>query len=209
MKKYLGLLILILCIFITGCTIDISKDNDGGNKEVIEEPDETTEENTKMESVGVSSSKDNPLSIGKVGIASKHNAVLDVYQDVDVKIVKVYDNPKEMVEKYNEENPDSVIKLNSNYKLVVLDYEVTLVNFETESFGSDILLDVAIMNEKDNNFIVNGIKQIIEVYTLKADSGVISNSSGIVTIAFEIPKDASNYLVKLGTNNHSIAYYKI
>lgn len=207
MKKFLIPLMLVLAILVTGCTIDISKNHDRDDNAMDEEERSTDKE--KMESVGSTSSKDAPLSIGEVGISSKYNAILDTYQDVDVKLLKIYDDELYQIEKYNEKNPDDQIEVDDDYKAVVLQYEVSLFDFETESFGTSVELDTEITDVNDNSFVVNGVKQVIDVKVLDSDAGITNGSSGKVTIFFQIPKDVTNYLVKLGTNNQKIAYYKV
>ncbi len=207
MKKYSIFLMLILLLGVTGCTINISAKKDYDDQYKTDEVSNAVEE--KINSIGKISTVDSPLGVGEVGRASKHNAVLDAYQDVDVKIVGISEKPLEVVNEYNTQNIDDQFVVDDKYQLVVLDYEVTLVNFETESFGTSVGVDVEITNINGDNFIVDDEKQVIVVKKLHEDVGVVSDETGTVTIAFQIPKDVTNYLVKLGTNSHTIAYYKI
>ena len=46
-------------------------------------------------------------------------------------------------------------------------------------------------------------------YILEEDLGVFNGGNGSVKIAFSIPKDTVNYLIKFGTYGHIIAYYKV
>lgn len=213
MKKVLMLLVLFLSFSLTACTIKLGEEEtkekpleeESPSSEEQKEPEE--KENT--ENVGKKSSKDNPLSVGTVGLSSKHNALLDTYQDVDISIKEVSKDPIKIIGEYNTDNPDKMLVATKGYKFVVLDYEVTLNNFETESFGTDVRVDVDITDTSDKPFVVGGVKQIVDVHILKEDVGVVSGNKGTVQIAFEIPEDVSNYLIKLGTKGHTIAYYKL
>ena len=208
MKKSLFTIMLILILSMTGCTINIDStkdDIDDLNFENSQE--ENTEEEVKRS--GLSSSKDHPLNVGEMGIASKYNVIKEEYLDVDVKLLEVLDNPDAIIEQYNKNNPDNVLNKTAGFKFVVIDYEVTLIDFETESFGIDVGLDVEIKDASDKEFVVSDVKQVIDVKNISEDAGVIKNGTGRVRIAFEIPNETTNYLVKLGTNSHTIAYYKI
>ena len=199
---------------MTGCTIDISKDKDIENnvsqaEEKEDEEIEFVDVDIKLTSIGKSSSASEPLTVGEYGVASKYNAILEEYKDVDVAIKTIYDNPDEIIENYNLENPDKAISKDDGYKYVVLDYEVIFFDFDTESFGDDVILDVEITDTSDNNLVINGVKQLINVYVLDNDKGVMDGGKGIVQIAFAIPSSVTNYFVKFGTYDHTIAYYKV
>lgn len=203
------LVVFMIALCLTGCTVDISKDKsskiDENDSSVIDEENEKE----KIDSIGVSSSLDKPLTVGQYGSASKYNAVLDEYKDVDVTITKIYDNPNEIVNEYNLNNPDSIIKKNEGYKFIVLDYEVIFYDFVTESFGTDVVLDMEVTNSSGNSFIVNDIKQVISIYIISKDVGIVDSGKGTVKVAFAIPNDVNDYLIKLGTHEHTIAYYKV
>lgn len=207
MKKLL--LLFIFLIIITGCTIDIdlSGDTNSNNYDDDIVVDEKTEE--EIFSIGKKSSLSAPLKVGEYGIASKYNAVLDEYKDVDVSIKEIYANSDEIVNLYNHNNPDNVILKEDGFKYVVLDYEVIFYDFETESFGTDVKLDLEIVDTNNNVFVINGVKQVIKVDILKQDLGIVNGGKGIVQVVFSIPKDVNNYLIKVGTLDHTIAYYKI
>lgn len=203
------LLLFIFLIIITGCTIDIdlSEDTNSNNYDDDIVVDEKNEE--EIFSIGKKSSLSAPLKVGEYGIASKYNAVLDEYKDVDVSIKEIYANSDEIVNLYNHNNPDNVILKEDGFKYVVLDYEVIFYDFETESFGTDVKLDLEIVDTNNNVFVINGVKQVIKVDILKQDLGIVNGGKGIVQVVFSIPKDVNNYLIKVGTLDHTIAYYKI
>jgi len=203
------LLLFIFLIIITGCTIDIdlSGDTNSNNYDDDIVVDEKNEE--EIFSIGKKSSLSAPLKVGEYGIASKYNAVLDEYKDVDVSIKEIYANSDEIVNLYNHNNPDNVILKEDGFKYVVLDYEVIFYDFETESFGTDVKLDLEIVDTNNNVFVINGVKQVIKVDILKQDLGIVNGGKGIVQVVFSIPKDVNNYLIKVGTLDHTIAYYKI
>lgn len=208
-------LLVILAFFcITGCTVDISKKNNNNKSDKSNEINQVNslegqQVEEKIISVGNKSNASTPLSVGQYGLASKYNVILDEYKDVDVSITKIYDNPDEIISKYNMENPDDIVKKEDGYKFVVLEYEVVFFDFETESFGTDVILDLEVTDISNNSFVINGVKQVISVNTLSSDLGVVNGDKGTVKVAFAIPDNTVNYLVKLGTPDHTIAYYKV
>jgi len=211
MKKFL--LLFLALIIITGCTIDVDF-SDGDrflvNEEIMEEiQSENKVESEVISSIGKTSSLNNPLKVGEYGIASKYNAVLDDYKDVDVAIKKIYSNPDEIVDLYNHNNPDNVILKEDGFKYVVLDYEVIFYDFETESFGTDVRIDIEVVSTSNNSFVINDVKQVIKIDILKQDLGVVNGDKGTAQVVFAIPNDVNNYLIKIGTLEHTIAYYKI
>ena len=139
----------------------------------------------------------------------KYNVYLDEYKDVDVCLKKIYNDGESIVNAYNSSNPDKSIELKEGYKFVVLDYEVIFFDFETESFGDNTRLDVEIVDSSNNSFVVDEVKQVIDVYVLEESLGVFNGGNGVVKIAFMLPEDVTNYLVKFGTYEQTIAYYKI
>lgn len=201
MKKILFLIMIFL--LTTGCTIDLSdKDNnikvDNNDKE---------EEVTKQKVEGKKSTVKSPLTLGDTGITSKFNVINNKYEPVSVKLVRVMDNS--YIEDYNNENPDDKIKKTSGFKTIAIEYEVTLTNFKTESFGTDGLLETEILDVKGEVFRKDKVKQIIDIKVLNKDTGILENKKGSVIIAFQIPSNYSNYIVKLGTKDHEIAYFKL
>ena len=204
MKRFRLLIIFLFIFVVTGCTITIKGDYSEKEKE-----DEKVHEEEDVVSVGVVSSLDNPLVVGEFGLASKYNVYLDEYKDVDVCLKKIYNDGESIVNAYNSSNPDKSIELKEGYKFVVLDYEVIFFDFETESFGDNTRLDVEIVDSSNNSFVVDEVKQVIDVYVLEESLGVFNGGNGVVKIAFMLPEDVINYLVKFGTYEQTIAYYKI
>lgn len=205
------LILIFLSFFIlSGCTINIGEEEKVEKKEEVEEKENKDKEEEKdIVSIGSTSSITNPLGIGSYGVASKYNAVVSDYKNVDVTIKEVFSNSLEIVDSYNNENPDNMIVKKDGFKYVVLEYEVIFYDFETESFGEDVLLDVEVLNVDGSSFIINDVKQFIDIYVLSSDTGVVNGGSGCVKIAFAIPDNITSYLVKFGTLEHTIAYYKI
>lgn len=204
--------ILMLCFFlVTGCTIDITKtdfkknDKEDKKEEIIE----VEKEEEEKESIGINSSVSEPLSVGDYGIASKYNAILEDYKEVDVAVKTIYENPNDVVDEYNLKNPDKIIEKTEGYKFLVFDYEVIFYDFETESFGTDVRLDVDVVNVDGTNFIVNDVKQVSKVDILSEDTGVVNGSVGTVKVVVTVPDTIENYLIMLGTLDHTIAYYKV
>ena len=207
MKKFL--LIFLSLIIITGWTIDINVDKESDTE--IEEESSVEEDivEAKIPSVGKESSLSTPLKVGEYGIASKYNAVLEEYKDVDVLVKEIYSDSLEIVNLHNQNNTDNIIEKEDGFKYVVLDYEVIFYDFETESFGTDVVLDMEVVNTNNENFVVNGVKHVVKIDVLKKDLGVVDGEKGTVQVVFSIPENVNNYLIKMGTIDHTIAYYKV
>lgn len=203
MRKFL---LLIFVLFISGCTINIDSATENKKENLEKEENEFSEE---VISQGIASDVTNPLVIGDYGLASKYNVFLNEYKDVDVKLIKIYEDADSIIQRYNSDNPDNKIEKEKNYKFVVMRYDVVFFDFETESFGDKVRLDVDVVDVDGNNFVVNGIKQNIEIFILEEDLRVFNRQSGSVKIAFSIPEDIDSYLIKFGTYEHTIAYYKV
>lgn len=206
------LILIFLSFFIlTGCTISIGEDDKEREKDVdngsieVEEKDEQE----KVLSIGKESNLSNPLSVGEYGLASKYNAVISDYKNVDVTLKEVFTNSNEIVEQYNIDNPDNIIEKKDGFRYVVLEYEVIFFDFETESFGEDVILDMEVLNLDGSCFVVNDVKQVINSYVLTNDTGIVNGEKGTVKVAFLIPSTAANFLVKFGTSEQTIAYYKV
>ena len=124
MKKIF--LAMLLVFFVTGCTIKLSDEQEQAGSDLNDVAADETQVEQK-ESVGILSSKTNPLKIGSVGIASKYNAVLEDYRDVDVKLVKIYDDVDTIINDYNAKHQDAKVVAEKGYKLVPLEEESRIV----------------------------------------------------------------------------------
>ena len=66
-----------------------------------------------------------------------------------------------------------------------------------------------VVNTNNENFVVNGVKHVVKIDVLKKDLGVVDGEKGTVQVVFSIPENVNNYLIKMGTIDHTIAYYKV
>lgn len=193
MKKLLPIFIIFMFI-VTGCTIDLSSNDD---KEVIDkEEKKSTVEEKKL--TGKSSSLSRPLKIGDTGICSKFNVVKDKYEEVDIKLLSK-----------DEVDIKDLLKIKDGYTVYILTYEVTLTNFKTESFGTNVGVDVEVLDTSGKQFVNNKLKEVTEVIEINSDTGVTTNKSGKVQIAFQVPDSYKEIIVVFGNNKGKKAYYKI
>ena len=193
MKKLLPIFIIFMFI-VTGCTIDLSSNDD---KEVIDkEEKKSTVEEKKL--TGKSSSLSRPLKIGDTGICSKFNVVKDKYEEVDIKLLSK-----------DEVDIKDLLKIKDGYTVYILTYEVTLTNFKTESFGTNVGVDVEVLDTSGKQFVNNKLKEVTEVIEINSDTGVTTNKSGKVQIAFQVPDSYKKIIVVFGNNKGKKAYFKI
>ncbi len=209
MKKYL-IFSLAFLILLTGCDFNYKVKIDTSSKEDDEIVEEEEKIEEKVEHQGKKSSKDEPLKINEVGLASKYSVKEEKYDDVDVKVVenKKIDFDNEDVKKYIEkENVE--IESKSGYKLIMTTIDVTLVDFKTESFGSDVEVNTEILDEKSNPIVVNGVKQFIDAYAIDKGNGKFEGETGTLKIVYQIPNDVNSYMIKLGAVGNTQAYIKL
>lgn len=193
MKKLLPIFIIFMFI-VTGCTIDLSSNDD---KEVINKEDKkSTVEEKKL--TGKRSSLSSPLKIGDTGICSKFNVVKDKYEEVDIKLLSK-----------DEVDIKDLLKIKDGYTVYILTYEVTLTNFKTESFGTNVGVDVEVLDTSGKQFVNNKLKEVTEVIEINSDTGVTTNKSGKVQIAFQVPDSYKKIIVVFGNNKGKKAYFKI
>ena len=193
MKKLLPIFIIFMFI-VTGCTIDLSSNDD---KEVIDkEEKKSTVEEKKL--TGKRSSLSSPLKIGDTGICSKFNVVKDKYEEVDIKLLSK-----------DEVDIKDLLKIKDGYTVYILTYEVTLTNFKTESFGTNVGVDVEVLDTSGKQFVNNKLKEVTEVIEINSDTGVTTNKSGKVQIAFQVPDSYKEIIVVFGNNKGKKAYFKI
>lgn len=192
MKK-LGIIIVTL-FALSACqkTIDLSVEAPKEDEAVIVEKEEKAE--------GRVSSKDNLLSLGQIGRASKYNTIDKDFQEVDVKLIKVERNYQESIENFVKK---------ANHQTVMIEYEVKLVNFETETFGNDSLLSAEVLNLSTEALIYQDIKQVIDIKVIEKDEKVLKNNEGRTKIVFQVPSETESFLLLLGETGKTRAYFKI
>lgn len=202
MKK--KLLILFIILLMTACSFK-KEIYIGGSEEYQKE--ETPEEEIIVNS-GRSSSIANPLTAGEIGLASKYNPKIKDYQITDV-TVKVLDANQSKIEfdKYNEEVEKLALK--TGFKVVVLEYETKLVNFETETFGIDGEVYSEVQAIDGNPLVYEGVKQVIDIYYISKSEGKFKNETAVTKIMFQVPAASQGFLLKLGAVNKVQAFFRV
>lgn len=202
MKK--TLLLIITLLSLTACSF--KKEIFIGEKETIFIEESEIEE--EQYNQGKNSSVTKPLDELEVGLASKYNPKIKDYQIVDVRISDIsLENNQDYLEKYNTLNDP--IELKENFKIIVLKYETTLINYDTETFGSDGELYVEIQALDGNPIMYNDIKQYIDIYYLEKSEAKFKNETAFVKLIFQIPEESKEFLLKLGAADKVQAYFKV
>lgn len=192
MKK---IIISILVLFtLTACTKEV--DLSVSRKERTEE--ETVEEIKIFE--GKESSLNNLLTIEDIALVSKYNTISKDFQEVDLQLLEIFRNYSLEDEEYERKN---------NHELIRLEYEVNLLNFKTESFGTDSLLQVEVLAINGEPLIYDGVKQTIDIEVIEKDEQVLKNEKGRTKILFEVPQGTEKFLIIFGETGKTRAYFEV
>lgn len=200
MKKILLMTILILT---TACSFQ-KEIYIGGIEEIVE----IKQEVELRENIGLKSSVENPLRLGQTGLASKKSTILDDYQTVDITLNLVLLEGNEAAFASLAEK-DETLTRKTGFRLIVLEYETDLINFETETFGTDGLVFAEIQGTDDNPLLYNGVKQLIEYNVLEKEVSKFKNETAKVRLIFQVPIDTESFLIKLGAANKERAFFRV
>ena len=160
---------------------------------------------TSNSTTGKSSSKQNPLSIGEWGIASKYAS--GEYVDVPVKVAKVTRGSSAAQEVKNYcESGSSIYKYEDakeDMEWAVIEYSVDLTQMEKES---SITLDRKITGTGDNTSIkYNGVTYIVS--TMNMTSGYTKGEIVTCKFAVQLPIGCTDYLIVLGSSSSTQAFF--
>lgn len=171
----------------------------------------TEKENSSNSSVstsatGKASSKQNPLSIGEWGIASKY--VSSEYVDVPARVTNVTRGSsaaQELKEYLN--NSSSIYKYEDakeNMEWAVIEYSIDLTKMEKDSTAK---LDTKITGIGDNNSIkYNGATYIVSTTNMTPNN---YTKGEIVSCKFavQLPIGCTDYLIALGSSSGTQAFF--
>lgn len=170
------------------------------------EKEDSSNSSSLTSATGKSSSKQNPLSIGEWGIASKY--VSGEYVDVPVKVTNVTRGSSAAQElKDYLNNNSSVYKYEDakeNMEWAVIEYSIDLTKMEKDSNAK---LDTKITGTGDSNSIkYNGSTYIVSTTNMTPNN---YTKGEIVSCKFavQLPIGCTEYLIALGSSSGTQAFF--
>lgn len=170
------------------------------------EKENSSNSSASTSATGKASSKQNPLSIGEWGIASKY--VSSEYVDVPARVTNVTRGSsaaQELKEYLN--NSSSIYKYEDakeNMEWAVIEYSIDLTKMEKDSTAK---LDTKITGIGDNNSIkYNGATYIVSTTNMTPNN---YTKGEIVSCKFavQLPIGCTDYLIALGSSSGTQAFF--
>lgn len=170
------------------------------------EKENSSNSSASTSTTGKASSKQNPLSIGEWGIASKY--VSSEYVDVPARVTNVTRGSsaaQELKEYLN--NSSSIYKYEDakeNMEWAVIEYSIDLTKMEKDSTAK---LDTKITGIGDNNSIkYNGATYIVSTTNMTPNN---YTKGEIVSCKFavQLPIGCTDYLIALGSSSGTQAFF--
>lgn len=152
-----------------------------------------------------------------IAVVSKN--IVDSYEKISkdeasIKLNKITrgSEAEKIINEYNKNNSTSKIpKLSSDsLEYVIIEYTTSLSNNtkitkdgQCSNVGIDVCnLDGSSLINENNNYI-------IRKFTLENSKGLQSNDSGITKVALTLPKNLTEFVIKLGDNPNNMTSFKI
>ncbi len=192
--------------------------NTNKNKNTNSNTNTNTNTNTSTDITGQTtvtdaktSSKENPLSTGTWGIASKYSTEDKKDEEVYVKVTKYVrgEEAKKAVQDYV--NSSSFYKYEEpkeGLEWVVVDYDIDFANYKRSSLGSNARVSVSIKGAGNRSSVVyNGTTWILSsTYIGKSDYVKTQTAQG--KVAFQMPIGCTDYILQFGEYNETNAFFK-
>lgn len=189
-----------------------SESNDKSPENTVDN-NESSSSNNKNESSNASGIN-SPLSIGKTGITSIRNSETSGYSDVSVTLAKVTRGSEadSMVEAYN--NSNKAVKVNipkkNECECAVAELDVTIPdNLKVSKYGIIPNIDVTIKGLDGKNIKYNGKTYIgMNGFIISNKDAIKPGQTAVVKFAFPIPKGCTDYLIIVGNDKNTQAFFK-
>lgn len=201
------------------------KKDDEGNNTVNNTTGNTTTPNTNNNSTTSTnvkeSSKENPLSLGEWGKASKFVSehLAEVYKDVDytdvpvsvTKITRGSEAEKIVKEWFNNQKYYKYEDPKTNMEWAVVDYKVDLtgLKFDEKTIGTDIDIYSHVTGTNGGGIKYNDVSYIVSTKDISSSERV--KTPGVYEGRFivTLPTGCSDYIIELGNSyNGAISYFK-
>ncbi|WP_195990347.1 hypothetical protein [Clostridium sp. D53t1_180928_C8] len=162
-------------------------------------------------------SSDEFLSVGESAIVSKN--ITDTKNKItQEKVTITLDNvirgnqAKNEVDKYNSTNPTSKIPqlINDSLEYVIIEYTTTLADdLKATDQGQASHLGIQVCNLDGNTLHANDNNYIIRFMNFEKSEGLQASDSGVTRTVITIPKNITEFSVKIGDNPSDMCSYII
>lgn len=156
------------------------------------------------------STKDNPISKGEWGIASKYSTQNKHYEDVKVKVTNITRGEEATKAVKDFVNTSSYYKYEepkSGLEWVVVEYDVDFSNYTMPSIGTNADVTSGVEGTTSSSVKYNGTTWILSTTYIGSRDYVTTNkASG--KIAMQMPIGCKDYLITFGAYGKTKAYIK-
>ena len=158
------------------------------------------------------STKENPISVGTWGIASKYNSETSNREKVYVKATKTIrgEDAKNAVKEFTDKSSFyKYTEPNEGLEWVVVDYDMDFSDFKISKIGVEPRLSVSITGTGNNSAVkYKGVTYFMIMTTNIGSSSYVKTTNAQGRIAFQMPIGCSDYIMKFGDSSGDIAFIK-
>ena len=171
----------------------------------------TNTTNTSTVTDAKTSTKENPLTKGTWGIASKYSTETGEDEDVYVKVTNIVrgDEAKKAVQAYV--NSSSFYKYEEpkeGLEWVVVDYDLDYANYTKSSLGANARVSMSLKGTGDRTSVVyKGVTYIL-TSTYIGSSDYVKTQTATGKIAFQMPIGCTDYVMQFGEYDETNAFFK-
>ncbi|MEN8078352.1 hypothetical protein ABFP60_15405 [Clostridioides difficile] len=218
MGKKIGLLCLSVMVvaLAVGCSTNRNNTNRANVTANESAKENRSEERTKREDED-ESSIDTNISVG--ASATVYKNIFDTKNKVSQeKVTITLDNvirgteAKEIVDNYNTNNPTSKIPhlINDSLEYVIIEYTLTLPeNIKDTKYGQSSHIGIDICNLDGSKLQSDNVNYLLRVANFEKTEGLKNTESGITRAVITLPKNVTEFIIKLGDNPEDMASYII
>ena len=171
----------------------------------------TNTTNTSTVTDAKTSTRENPLTKGTWGIASKYSTEAGEDEEVYVKVTNIVrgDEAKKAVQDYvNKSSFYTYQEPKEGLEWVVVDYDLDYANFTKSSIGEDARVTVSLKGSGTRTSVVyNGMTYIL-TSTYIGPSDYVKTQTATGKVAFQMPIGCTEYVMKFGSDDDNSAYFK-
>lgn len=218
MRKKIGL--LCLSVMVVALAVACSTDRNNTIRTNVNSNEASrenrSEEKTRRKDES-ESSNDDILSEGESTIVSKN--IIDTNNKISQDTVTItLDNvikgneAKKIVDNYNKESTTSKIPdlVDNSLEYVIVEYTTTLPNdIKSTKDGQSSHVGIQVCNLDNSQIQSNNVNYILRSLNFEKAQGLQSDDSGVTRVVLTLPKDITEFIIKLGDYIDNQASYII